>query len=146
MLRLALSMPNCSLLLDHAQLSLICGPNIPGSYAMFFFSIRHYFYHQTHPQLSMVSTLVQQLNFMELLVIAHCSSPVAFQPGGLIFSGFFFFFFFAFLNGSCGSQQEHCSVSPFPTPVDHILLGLSIMTHPSWVAMHGMTHSFIELY
>ena len=34
---------------------------------------------------------------------------------------------------------------PFPSPVDHILSELSTMTHPSWVALHGMAHSFIEL-
>ena len=33
----------------------------------------------------------------------------------------------------------------FPSPVDHILSELSIMTRPSWVALHGMTHSFTEL-
>ena len=34
---------------------------------------------------------------------------------------------------------------PFPSPVDHVLSELSTMTHPSWVALHGMAHSFIEL-
>ena len=33
----------------------------------------------------------------------------------------------------------------FPSPVDNILSGLSIMTRLFWVALHGMTHSFIEL-
>ena len=32
-----------------------------------------------------------------------------------------------------------------PSPVDHILSDLSTMTRPSWVALHGMTHSFTEL-
>ena len=36
-------------------------------------------------------------------------------------------------------------ILPFPSPVGHILLELSTMTHPSWVALHGMAHSFIEL-
>ena len=34
---------------------------------------------------------------------------------------------------------------PLPSPVDHILLELSTMTHPSWVALHGIAHSFVEL-
>ena len=34
---------------------------------------------------------------------------------------------------------------PFPFPVDHILSELSTMTRPSWVALHGMAHSFTEL-
>ena len=29
--------------------------------------------------------------------------------------------------------------------VDHVLLELSTMTYPSWVALHNMAHSFIEL-
>ena len=34
---------------------------------------------------------------------------------------------------------------PFPSPVDHILSELPTMTSLSWVALHGMAHSFIEL-
>ena len=34
---------------------------------------------------------------------------------------------------------------PFPYPVDYILSELSTMTHPSWVALHDMAHSFTEL-
>ena len=29
--------------------------------------------------------------------------------------------------------------------MDYVLSELSTMTHPSWVALHGMAHSFIEL-
>ena len=43
------------------------------------------------------------------------------------------------------SRQEYWSGLPFPSPVDHVLSDLSIMTHLSWVALHGMAHSFIEL-
>ena len=32
-----------------------------------------------------------------------------------------------------------------PCSVDHILSELSTMTCPSWVALHSMAHSFIEL-
>ena len=35
---------------------------------------------------------------------------------------------------------------PFPSPGDHILSELSTMTCLSWLAQHGMAHSFIELY
>ena len=34
---------------------------------------------------------------------------------------------------------------PLPSPVDHVLSDLSTMTSPSWVALRGMAHSFIEL-
>ena len=34
---------------------------------------------------------------------------------------------------------------PFPSPVDHVLSELSTVTHPSWVTLHGMAHSFTKL-
>ena len=34
---------------------------------------------------------------------------------------------------------------PFLSPVDHILSELPTMTHPSWMSLHGMAHSFVEL-
>ena len=43
------------------------------------------------------------------------------------------------------SRQEYSSGLPSPSPVDHIFAELSTMTHPSWMALHGMAHSFIEL-
>ena len=43
------------------------------------------------------------------------------------------------------SRQEYWSGLPLPSPVNHILSELYTMTHPSWVALHGMAHSFIEL-
>ena len=42
-------------------------------------------------------------------------------------------------------EQEYWSGLPFPSPVDHVLSELSTMTHPSWVALLIMAHSFIEL-
>ena len=43
------------------------------------------------------------------------------------------------------SRQEFWSGLPFPSPVDHIVSEHSTMTCPSWVALHGMALSFIEL-
>ena len=43
------------------------------------------------------------------------------------------------------SRQEYLSGLPFPSPVDHVLSELFTVTHPSWVALNGMAHSFIEL-
>ena len=42
-------------------------------------------------------------------------------------------------------QEYYWSCLPFPSPVDHILSKLNTMTHPSWVALHSMVHSFIGL-
>ena len=44
------------------------------------------------------------------------------------------------------SRQEYWSGLPFPFPVGHILSELFSMIHPSWVALHSMVHSFIELH
>ena len=43
------------------------------------------------------------------------------------------------------SRQEYWSGLPFPSPVDRILSELSTMSHLSWVALHGMAYSLIEL-
>ena len=43
------------------------------------------------------------------------------------------------------SRQKYWSGLPFRSLMDHILSVLSTMTCPSWVALHGIAHSFIEL-
>ena len=43
------------------------------------------------------------------------------------------------------SRQECRNGLPVPFLVDHILSELSVMTHPFWVALQVMAHSFIEL-
>ena len=43
------------------------------------------------------------------------------------------------------SMQENWSGLPFPSPVDHILSELSTVTCPSWLALHDMANSYIEL-
>ena len=43
------------------------------------------------------------------------------------------------------SSQENWSGFPSSSPVDPILSELSTMTCPTWVALHNMAHTFIEL-
>ena len=62
--------------------------------------------------------------------------------GSSFFSVISFCLFILFMGFS---RQECWSGFPFSSPVDHILSEFSIMTHPSWVALHGMAHSFIVL-
>ena len=45
----------------------------------------------------------------------------------------------------CTSIHPRMEMLPFPPPVDHVLSELSTMTCLSWVALHGMAHSFNEL-
>ena len=44
------------------------------------------------------------------------------------------------------SPQIYWSGFPFHPPVYHVLSEFSIMTCWSWVALQGVTHSFIELH
>ena len=43
------------------------------------------------------------------------------------------------------SQQVYWGGLPFPPPVDHVLSELSALSHLSWVSLHSVAHSFIEL-
>ena len=42
-------------------------------------------------------------------------------------------------------REEYYSCLPFSSSVDHVFSELSIMTHLSWVALHGMSHSLVNL-
>ena len=73
-------------------------------------------------------------------------SPVAYRaPRDLGSSSFSVLSFCLFILFMGFSRQEYWSGLPFPSPVDHILSDLSTMTRPSWVAPHGIAHSFTEL-
>ena len=82
-----------------------------------------------------------------LLELFLCSSPVVYwRPtdlGGSSFSVTYFCLFILFMGFS---RQKCWSGLPLPSPVDHILSGLSTMTHLSLVTLHGMANSFIKLH
>ena len=81
-----------------------------------------------------------------LLKLFLHSSPVAYwAPTNLGSSSFGVISFYLFILFIEFSRQECWSGLAFPSPVDHILSELSTMTHLSWVALHGMAHSFFEL-
>ena len=81
--------------------------------------------------------------FLELFLY---SSPVAYwAPTDLGNSSFRVISFCLFILFMGFSRQEYWSSFPFPSPLDHILSELSTMIHLSWVALHGLAHSFIEL-
>ena len=85
--------------------------------------------------------------FLELLVIAFCSFPAApwtpFSLGGPSF-GVASFCRLTLLMGFL--RCEYRSGLPFLPPVDQVLSELFTMTRLSWVALHGMAFSFIELH
>ena len=81
--------------------------------------------------------------FLELFL--H-SSPVAhWTPTNLGSSSFSVIYFYLFILFMGFSRQEYGSGFRFPSLVDYVFSEPSTMTHPSWVALHGMPHSFIEL-
>ena len=80
--------------------------------------------------------------FLELFL--HWSPVAYWAPTNLRSSSFSVLSFCLFILFMGFSRQEYWSGLPFPSPVDHILSELSTMTRPSWVALHGMVHSFIE--
>ena len=81
--------------------------------------------------------------FLELFL--HWS-PVAYwvpaNLGSYLSMSYLFCLFTQFMGFS---RQEYWSGLPFPSLVDHVLSELSTVTHPSWVALHGMAHSFTKL-
>ena len=81
--------------------------------------------------------------FLELFI--HWSPVAYWVPTDLESSSFSVLSFCLFILLMGFSRQEYWSGLPFPSPVDHVLSELSSMTCLSWVALHGMAHSFIEL-
>ena len=81
--------------------------------------------------------------FLELFL--HWSPIVYWAPINLRSSSFSVLSFCLFILFMGFSRQDYWSGLPFPSPVDCVLSELSTMTRPSWVALHGMAHSFTEL-
>ena len=81
--------------------------------------------------------------FLELFL--HRSPVAYYSPTYLGSSSFSVVSFCLFMLFMVFSRQEYLSGLPFPSPLDHVLSKLSTMTHPSWVDLHEMAHSFFEL-
>ena len=81
--------------------------------------------------------------FLELFL--HCSPVAYWSPTDLGSSSFSVLSFHLFISFMGFSRQEYSSGLPFLSPVDHILLELSTMTHLYRVALHGVARGFIEL-
>ena len=107
------------------------------------YRIRPCYHYQSHPQLGVVFPLVLSSLILELFL--HWSPVAHWAPTGLGSSSFSVISFCLFILFMGFSRQEYWSGLPFPSLVDHILLELSTMICPSWVALHGIAHSFIEL-
>ena len=81
--------------------------------------------------------------FLELFL--HWSPVAYWAPTNLGSSSSRVLSFCLFMLFMGFSRQEYWSGLPFPSPMDHILWEFSTMICLSWVALHGMAHSFIKL-
>ena len=116
----------------------------PGAYAILLFTASAFTSITSH-----IHTWVLFLLWLHLFILLELFlywSPAAYWAltdlGSSSFSVLSFCLFMLFMGFS---RQEYWSSLPFPSRKDHILSKLSTMTCPSWVALHGMAHSFIEL-
>ena len=78
--------------------------------------------------------------FLELFL--HWSPVAYWVPADLRSSSFSVLSFCLFILLMGFSRQECWKGLPFPSPVDHVFSELSTMAHPSWVALHGLAHSY----
>ena len=91
---------------------------------------------------TLIFYLFMQMVFL-LSLLSHCYIPSAAKCGFSYFLSRPIFSYFCTIHGVLTARiLEWLAI---PSPVDHILSELSTMTHPCWVALHSMAHSFIEL-
>ena len=81
--------------------------------------------------------------FLELLL--HSSAAAYWVPSDLGSSSFSVLSFLPFHTVHVVLKARILKWFSFPSPVDNVISEPSIMTCPSWVALHSMAHSFIEL-
>ena len=131
------------LLFDHFQNTLIHGPNIPGFYAILLFIASDFTSISSH-----IHNWVLFLIWLHLFILSEVISPwISSSILGIYWPREFIFqcpIFLAFNTVHGVQRKEYWSGLPFASPVDYILSELSTMTCLSWVALHGMAHSFIE--
>ena len=108
------------------------------------YSIRLYFHPQSHPQLGIVLALAPSLHSFWSYFSTHPQWHIGHLAiWGVHLSVSYHFCLFILFMGF--SRKEYWSGLPFPSPVDHVLSELPTMTCLSWMALHGMAPSFIEL-
>ena len=127
---------------DHFQFTLFHGPNIPGSYAILFFTELDFTFTTRQIYTWALFSLWLNLFIPPGAVFPLFSSSIldTYWHGRFTFEVISFCLFILFMGFS---RRECWSGFPFPSPVDHILSELSTMTPPSWT-LHGISHSFIE--
>ena len=118
--------------------------NIPGFYAILLFIASDLVSITSH-----IHNWVLFLLWLRLFLLSGVISPLIsssilgmYWPGEFIFQCPIFLLFHT-VHGVLKARILKWFAIPFS--VDHFLSELSTMTHSSWVALHGMAHSFTEL-
>ena len=134
---------SCHLLFDHFQFALIHGPNIPGSYAILFFTASDLASITSH-----IHNWVLVSPWLYHFILPGVISPLFFssilvnyQPEEFIFQCTIFL-----LSHPAYGVLKARILKWFAIPFSNgpNLAELSTITHP-WVTLHSMAHSFIEL-
>ena len=123
---------------------MIHGPKVPGS---MFFIISDFTFTTWHSHTWVLFLLCTSCfilsgsisNCPPLLPVAYWTPSYLGNSSSSVVSFWIFILLMGFL------WQEYWSGLPFPTSVDHVLSEFSTVTHLSWVALHSMTHNFIDL-
>ena len=134
-----------AILFDHFQFVLIHWLNISGSYAILLFTALDFTAITSHIHNWVLFLFGSVSSFFLEFLFPHWSPVVYWAPTDLGSSSLSVLSFCLFMLFMGFSRQEYLSGLLFPSPVDHILSELFTMIHPSWVALHGMAHTFIEL-
>ena len=127
---------------DHFQFTLIHGPNIPGSYAILFFTTLDFTFTTSHIHNWALFLLCLSLIPSEAISLLFSSSILGtYWCGEFIFQCHIFLPFHTVHGSSQGKNDE---------VVCHSLLRWTTFCQksppwPSWVALHGLAHCFIEL-
>ena len=105
--------------------------------------------HRTLLPSPVTSTTGHCLLWLRLFILSGVISPListsilgTYRPGEFIFQCHIFVPFHTVLGIL---KARILTWFAFPSPVDHVLSELSV-TNPSWVTLHGMAHSFCNLY
>ena len=125
-------------------IALIHGPISPSSYAVLLFTTSDLASITSH-----IYNWVLFLLWLCLFILPGVISPLfsssmlgTYWPGEIFFQCMSFCLSILFMGFS---RQEYWSGLPFSSPVDHVFSELSTMTNPSWMVLHGMAHSLLEL-
>ena len=135
---------SCHLLFDHFQFALIHGLNIPDSYVTLLFTASGFTSITSH-----IQNWVLFLLWLHLLILSGVISPLisssilgTYRPGEFIFQCPIFLLFHT-VHGVIKTRILKKFTIPFSNGPH--LSELFIMILLSWMALHGMAHSFTEL-